>query len=624
MKRTRRWAIIGLLCACGFFGCVQVPSRGLFVRRSKPAIDEPISEDLAVRTDDVADASARSLPTPVSQETARSSAQVVDSDVGQESKGLPNDSMPEGLSGGLFGVSTRNLTGSSIDPVEAPSPKFRTTKSRTPAGLNESAVETSGFVGSPSPTSLGSALETGDGVVSADFQVISGQHSSNIELAAVREGIAPNPWNRFRELTTNVEAEPETADLSGHAEQPVSQPAGPWPAPASMRPGEAPANQNSPTIGNLDQERYTAPSQPIVQPGPQFSARDPHQAPSQAPNVATLPEPWPHAAPLGSNPVNGTTSRNGFGLAEPSIGSAGMSVAPSNVQWVNAEQPRSNPAPLGFNGVSDPVSTPQVPTAVGGLPPNFGDSSAVPATIPAFVSSPELERLITQTTVEAAAMTPGDNDVGRQLYLRKQVQLRLLQLIAGQTDRALQPVPGIDSADQEFWQLMFWGMANYFDTQGMPDSSERATQTVSQLRAASARLQERARLQLQNVVFCRKITGFGDYQRFSRDEFTPGQPVLLYAEVEDFKSEPTPDGKFRTLMKSTLEIIEGGPSGRSVESLPLAPSEDRCRNQRRDYYHSYEFSIPTSCNPGPHTLRLRVEDQLGRKTATTMLNFTVQ
>ena len=95
--------------------------------------------------------------------------------------------------------------------------------------------------------------------------------------------------------------------------------------------------------------------------------------------------------------------------------------------------------------------------------------------------------------------------------------------------------------------------------------------------------------------------------------------MLLYAEVGNFKSELVADGQYRTLLKSTLEIVEGGPTGRVVEILPLAPSEDRCRNQRRDYYHSYDFSIPQSCNPGPHTLRLRVEDQLiGALTADSL------
>ena len=221
-------------------------------------------------------------------------------------------------------------------------------------------------------------------------------------------------------------------------------------------------------------------------------------------------------------------------------------------------------------------------------------------------------------------MIPGENENERQAYLQKHVQLRLLHLIAGQMDRALQPVPSVDPADQEFWQQMLWGVANYFDVQGMPDSAERATQTISQLKSATMRLQEKARLDLHKVAFCHKITSFGSYQRFKRDEFTPGQPVLLYAEVTNFKSEPTSDGQFRTLMKSSVAVFEGGIHGRMIESIPFAPSEDRCRNHRRDYFHSYEFAIPQGISSGPHVLRLTVEDQLGKKTAVTTLNFTVQ
>ena len=221
-------------------------------------------------------------------------------------------------------------------------------------------------------------------------------------------------------------------------------------------------------------------------------------------------------------------------------------------------------------------------------------------------------------------MTPGETEAERQAFLRKHVQLRLLHLIAGQMDRALQPVPGIDPADQEFWQQMLWGIANYFDTQGMPDSAERATQTITQLQVASLRLQEKARLELKNLAFCQKITSFGTYQRFKRDQFTPGQPVLLYAEAANFRSEPSSDGQFHTLMKSTIDIHEGGPQGRILESIPFKPSEDRCRNHRRDYFHSYEFAIPQGINPGPHVLRLTVEDQLGRKTAAATMNFTVE
>lgn len=576
MKGARRWAIAGLLCLCGAIGCAQMPARGLFARRIKPPVDETLAEE---NSDDTDEESSGDLFADAGQDRRRdtfaSSAQP-----DAEAPPLDRHSPTSDSTGGLFDVSSRHSPIAGTAPVEAPLPNRR---SLSPPGT---------FVASPdaremTPITNSSAFDQGP-VVLANHESLAHENSSEIELMAGQRlantgtSAPSNPWNRFRGLTTNLDAN----------------------VPAPSAPGQSRLN------GNLQEDSPVGSppvAQSITQPTPSAetitsSSGAANNAFNPTTSTANSPELWPRA------PGNWNTAPNAPVASAP---------VPPNVQWVNAEQPSSNNFPSA-------TVNPQSRSTTGNLPLNFGAPEGAPLTIAPFASSPELERLIMQTTVETAAMIPGDNDASRQLYLRKHVQLRLLHLIAGQIDRALQPIPGIDSADQEFWQQMLWGMANYFDAQGMPDSSERATQTITQLRAAAARLQEKARLELRNVAFCHKISGFGNYQRFKRDEFTPGQPVLLYAEVADFKSEPTPDGQFRTLMKSTLEVFEGGPTGRLVESLPLSPSEDRCRNQRRDYYHSYEFTIPQSCNPGPHTLRLRVEDQLGKKTAITTLNFTVQ
>ena len=55
------------------------------------------------------------------------------------------------------------------------------------------------------------------------------------------------------------------------------------------------------------------------------------------------------------------------------------------------------------------------------------------------------------------------------------------------------------------------------------------------------RLQEKAKLELRNVTFCHKISSFGNYEKYARDEFSPGQEVLLYAEVANIHSEPITD-----------------------------------------------------------------------------------
>jgi hypothetical protein len=200
----------------------------------------------------------------------------------------------------------------------------------------------------------------------------------------------------------------------------------------------------------------------------------------------------------------------------------------------------------------------------------------------------------------------------------------MLYLVAGQQERALQAIPGIDVADQEFWQQTFWGLTNYFDATSIPLPADRATQTVSQLTKAVLRLQEKANLELRNVNFCHKIASFGNYEKYPRDEFSPGQEVLLYAEVANIHSEPASDGKFRTSLKSTLEIYRHGAEGELAEQIDLPETIDLCRTHRRDYFHSYQFTIPAKLTLGPHVLKLIVEDQLSRRTTVYSMNFMVK
>ena len=207
---------------------------------------------------------------------------------------------------------------------------------------------------------------------------------------------------------------------------------------------------------------------------------------------------------------------------------------------------------------------------------------------------------------------------------RKQVELRMEYLMAGQQERALQAIPGIDPAYQEFWQQEFWGLTNHFDTSSIPSSTERAAQTVTQLTNAVLRLQEKASLELRNVTFCHKISNFGNFEKYPREEFSPGQEVLLYAEVSNIHSEPIPDGKFRTSLKSTIEVCHHGPNSELIERTDLPETVDICRTHRRDYFHSYLITIPTKLTLGPHILKLTVEDQLSRRVATYTLNFTVK
>ena len=559
------------------------------------------------------------------------------------------------LGGGQFGVSSRT-------PIEAPAPKRRSdyiqnsidaagpgqfqappdARELTPvdSSSDQSREFSNAFnsvASSPSPFGNQSEPDVGSNgnydVISADYQT-DNQPFDNANSGVVQAGASErsasglqdptNPWSQFRGLTKRGESMPmESRRNESRSFAPTSDQVTPnnnaalpqqWPGHSSSPGAFAPQanNQNSASSNwqNNDSQNNNGSS-------PELWPRAPgaNRFTQSNDNMASNAQGWTDSTPVGANaiqnnvqPIGNVQSANSIPVVE------------------NAQSPFAPTTIPGFN--FPPQQSPTTSALLTDSPASNADlfplPNGAPSTIAPFTSSPDLDRLIIQTSAEAAAMVPGENEIERQAYLRKHVQLRLLHLIAGQMDRALQPVPNVDAADQEFWQQMLWGIANYFDMQGMPDSDERATQTIAQLRSAASRLQEKARLELHNVAFCHKITSFGNYQRFKRDEFTPGQPVLLYAEVSSFKSEPTSDGQFRTLMKSSVEVFEGGIQGRMIESIPFAPSEDRCRNHRRDYFHSYEFAIPQGISSGPHVLRLTVEDQLGKKTAVTTLNFTVQ
>jgi hypothetical protein len=348
-----------------------------------------------------------------------------------------------------------------------------------------------------------------------------------------------------------------------------------------------------------------------------------------------MPVPAPSPSPLPGPPFNTLPSPNGLPAAGSVAGSP-QPALPSRLDAPGLFMGGASFAPLPAPNHASPPGRSSNILQVEGTNAGSYPSTAMQGAIAAVVdplsglatpaSQADLQRLIAVTEADAAAarLGPHPTDTDRRVYIAKHVALRMLYLMANQQERALQAIPGIDPGDQEFWQQMFWSVANYFDGQNVPDRGHRAALTATQLRTAVDRLQESAKLELRNVAFCHKIASFGNYERFDRDEFTPTQPVLLYAELSNFKSAPAAGGKYLTRIRSSIEIHDA--AGRQVMRIPTLETEDLCLNHRRDYYHSYEFSLPpaTKIALGPHTLKLIVEDLQSNKVAEETLRFTVK
>ena len=156
--------------------------------------------------------------------------------------------------------------------------------------------------------------------------------------------------------------------------------------------------------------------------------------------------------------------------------------------------------------------------------------------------------------------------------------------------------------------------------QSLPQSSN-SSAAAQTLEAAAARLRDAGPLRLAHLAFCTEVNSYGVYKPFERFEFTAGQEVLLYAEVDGFKAEAQSDG-FRTTLSSSYEIVD--PKGTTIDTHEFGLTEEVCRNRRRDYFIRYQFHLPQQLPPGAYTLRLKMTDALSQKTGEATIEFSIK
>ncbi len=210
---------------------------------------------------------------------------------------------------------------------------------------------------------------------------------------------------------------------------------------------------------------------------------------------------------------------------------------------------------------------------------------------------------------------------GSQEAARRQIELRLLCLAAGRRDDALRPIAGLTSAEQEFWSSQLFALSAWMDAEKMPAADRRANEALTHLDHARGKLAEIGTLQVRNPQFCTRVDGYGAYTKFKEEVFKPSQDVVLYVELENFRSESA-DGGYRTALSSRYRILDS--QGRQVTEHEFPAIEEVCQNRRRDYYVSFRVQMPNRVYDGRHTLQLTVEDTLGKKVGQTSIEFAIK
>jgi len=205
--------------------------------------------------------------------------------------------------------------------------------------------------------------------------------------------------------------------------------------------------------------------------------------------------------------------------------------------------------------------------------------------------------------------------------ISRHASLRMLYLLDGRREDALRPISGAPPVQQDFWSKELYGLSAYLDTERNADTARRAAEAGVHLREATAKLGELATLQVKNMAFCSEVHSYGMYKKFEKYDFHAGQELLLYAEVENFKSEHTDKG-FHTALKASYQILDT--QGARVDAQEFQVTTEHCQNQRRDFFVRYFVYLPKRSYAGKYTLQLTIEDAKSQKIGQSSLEFAIK
>ena len=205
--------------------------------------------------------------------------------------------------------------------------------------------------------------------------------------------------------------------------------------------------------------------------------------------------------------------------------------------------------------------------------------------------------------------------------VHQHVSLRILRLLAGDTEKALEPIPHISPSEQDYWSRQLFALATYLDHHSQPDDKRRAAATVTHLEEAVSNLRELGSLSLRNMSFCKTVYGYGAIEPYEADTFSPGQHVTIYVEVENYHSTSSEKG-FNTSLGTSYEVLDE--HGKRVTSGDFPDVNDTCRSRRRDFHLQLGLKLPDNIAAGRYSVQLLVKDRQSDKIGNAKAPFEIR
>ena len=317
---------------------------------------------------------------------------------------------------------------------------------------------------------------------------------------------------------------------------------------------------------------------------------------------------------------------------------------PSQPATINAEVPAIPPPPTQI-AVKETTSDPVANSAfqqIAATEMSFSDQEpkvqtvsaeerSLPmtnsATSPPPTSSPvpkEIQKLSDSELFDALVkrlQTPSEHETEAELH-RRVVMARHLMVLSGDPERAVEKIEGLSNEEEEFLRHQLLGLWTIIDPKGHPVPSRRLSSALPEMRKATGFLAAASdTLEVRGMEFCTEIEAYGEVTPFASRRFVPGQEVILYCEIENFKAAELENG-FETRLQGSYDLIDA--DGRRISSQTLPEDRQVSKNWLRDYFVAYQMYLPDAIEPGRYQLRLTMEDLHGKKYGQSTLDFEIK
>jgi hypothetical protein len=194
--------------------------------------------------------------------------------------------------------------------------------------------------------------------------------------------------------------------------------------------------------------------------------------------------------------------------------------------------------------------------------------------------------------------------------------------VENKPDQALEQLSGLDRANQEYVLAVLPALVRGAALNLAVADPRDVAVLVDQLQTAAGRLEGRAALKIDKLLFCREVRGFGLYDpRPVNKPYPVGSIALLYGEVRHLVAEPAAKGDgFVTQLESTLEIRDA--NGKLVgqadptdhrRTVTAARTKKAVASQSMlsDFFVTYRIAVPST--PGVYTVTVEVRSPVGNR-----------